>query len=173
MSKEIGQPLVIVNKGGGSGIPKWEAGTRLRPGLQRPKWNRCLLALMPVVYALLKLPLWTRDVQRQAGIAALALMAVAAVALLHRKGDRRYLFPAAVWLGLCRLMEGSVTYLSQSINTGRWFEGLQREDLFRIFPRPTWGTAAEAAVLAAAWIALCCLTLRREKAPVTEQSEEI
>ncbi|MCI8595175.1 MAG: helix-turn-helix transcriptional regulator [Oscillospiraceae bacterium] len=135
----------------------------------RPYGRCCIPALFPVAYAALMLPRWPVEAQKQALAAALVVMAALAVLLFRKKGWRRMLLPVAVLLALCPLMRGTVTYLSRSLNTGQWFEGHQNPNFFAIFARPTWGTALGAAVLAALWLLLCCVHVKKHK---TEEHED-
>ena len=84
---------------------------------------------------------------------------------LLKKGFRRWIAPAWVMTGLCWGMTGLLRYESMWSDISRqllpYREGSIRTGRYFAVPWGSQGTLVLALTLAALWIVLCCLHLRR------------
>ncbi len=170
---------LIVKRGLGGAIPGLEDGaglSRFRLTWTRPGLRVSLPVLVPILAGLFWLPavqralgsipgLWLR--QETLFRIFLVALAILAAVPLWKKGLRRWILPAWAMTAACLFMEGVLVYtMVRVVETGELFAydpyAAYAVDRFEILGVGTWGTALTAAVLAAAWLVVAGLSLKRE-----------
>ncbi len=170
---------LIVKRGLGGAIPGLEEGvdlSRLRLTWTRPGLRVSLPALVPVLAGLFWLPaiqralgsipgLWLR--QEALFRAFLMALAILTVFPLWKRGLRRWILPAWAMTAVCLFMEGLLAYtMARVVEMGEIYAYDPRAaysmERFEILGEGTWGTVLLAAVLAAAWLIVAGLSLKRE-----------
>ena len=166
-------------------ILSWSRGKGLKPNavfrltLRRPPLRRALAALGPVLAGAFWLPFllescpaaWYEH-QETAFAWWLVALGVAGAALLW-KGQKRYIVPFWLMTAWCWGMTGLRVY-REALSTLREnripYLDSMNPDAYVPLGEPSWGTALCAVALAAAWLLLSALALRKQEEP--EQTEE-
>lgn len=163
-----------------SGV-KGEKLSHIRLRLARPRWRQLPAALVPVFACLfwlwyqqedLPLEVWQR--QETAFLRVLLVLGALAVLPLLKKGWRRWILPAWGLTALCWFMTGLRVYrVAWSPATQRlipYQEGLG--EIYVPLGQWSWGMAALALVLMAAWLLLCSLRLEHRVNEAEEQPSD-
>ncbi len=166
-------------------ILSWSRGKGLKPNavfrltLRRPPLRRALPALGPVLAGAFWLPFllescpvaWYEHQETAFAWWLVALGVVGAVVLW--RGQKRYILPYWLVTACCWGMTALLTY-REALSTLREnripYLDTMNPNAYVPLGEPSWATALCALVLAAVWLLLSALTLRKQREP--EQTEE-